>query len=379
MVLEINHEELKIIIRENYKKKVSLMVYGTFGVGKSETIRQSAREIAKSRARKFVEWNKLSKGEKQEVYEYPEKYFCLLDIRLSSYDASDIRGLPDFKTDKETIDWKIPFFAKFLTLPNSDGILFFDEIGLATPLVMASCYQILYDKVVNEDKISSNWLVVGATNLNSDRAYTHEIAPPLRDRCSEIVLKIPNVEDWTKDYAIPNKINSKIIGFLNFKESALHNVNWEDNQKFVTPRSWKRVSDLIEGVKDYSTIELISKSAIGEGTAIEFVAFCKIQEKMKLEEVIKHPEKIEKIEDISMKYFLVSAVSEKYSDEKNKQVDFEKIMEISKVLDKIGNAEFVALLWRLCSIYTEKNEMFENDFRKSKEKKLIVKYGQYII
>ena len=355
------------------------MIYGTFGVGKSYVVRESSKVIAQSRGREFVEWNLLSKEGKQNLYAYPEKYFCLLDIRLSSYDASDIKGLPDFKKDKETIDWKIPFFAKFLTLPNSDGVLFFDEIGLATPLVMASCYQILYDKVVNDEGISDNWFVVGATNLNSDRAYTHEIAPPLKDRCGEVELGIPDVEDWTTNFAIPNKVDNRIIGFLNFKKSALHNVDFDDNQKFVTPRSWERVSNLIKGVKDWKIIELMSKSAIGEGTAIEFVAFCKIQEKFKLEDLIKYPQKIEKVEKPDVKFFLVSAVAEKYGDDKNKQVDFDKIIEISKVLDKMGNAEFVALLWRLSVDYTKESERFADDFRKHNgEDKFILKYGKFI-
>jgi len=377
MTLKIEHKDLIKIIKEYYKKKISLMVYGTFGVGKSETIRQSAKEIALNKNKEFVEWNLLSKEEKQKIYNSPEKYFCLLDVRLSSYDASDIKGLPDFKTDKETIDWKIPYFAKFLTLKGSDGILFFDEIGLATPLVMASCYQILYDKVINDDKMNENWLVIGATNLNSDRAYTHEIAPPLKDRCGEVELSIPSVEDWTTNFAIPNKIDSRIIGFLNSKKSALYNVNWEDNQKFVTPRSWARVSYLIKDVKDWEILELLSKSAIGEGIAIEFIAFCKIQEKIKLNDLIKYPQKIETIKDISIKFFLVSVIAEKYN---NKEIDLKKIMEISEVLDKINNAEYVNLLWVLCSNYTAESKRFIKNLRNSdKYDKLLIKYGKLIV
>ena len=119
---------------------------------------------------------------------------------------------------------------------------------------------------------------------------------------------------------------------------------------------------------------MISCSAIGEGTAREFIAFCKIQEKFKLEEIIKNPKKIEKIQNIAVKYFLVSVVAEKYKD---KKVDFEKVMEISVVLDDIKNAEFVALLWRLSSSYTEN---FKKDFLKSKiHDKFIEKYGKFLI
>ena len=115
---------------------------------------------------------------------------------------------------------------------------------------------------------------------------------PLKDRGGEVELSVPSVEDWTKDFAIPNKIDGRIIGYLNFKPSSLRKVDFEDNQKFVTPRGWERVNQLIKDVKGYSNLNLICKSAIGEGIAHEFISFCKIQEKMKLEEVIKNPKKI---------------------------------------------------------------------------------------
>ena len=353
------------------------MIYGTFGIGKSFLIRDTAKEISEEKGKKFVEWDKTDKEEKQKVIEYPENYFVLLDIRLSSYDSTDIRGLPDFKNGRETIEWKIPTWAKFLTLENSDGIVFFDEIGLATPLTISSCYQILYDRVIIENKINDNWFIVGATNLASDRAYTHDIAPPLKDRCSEIELSIPNAEDWTIEFAIPNKIDSRIIGFLNFKKSNLHKVDFDDSQKFVTPRSWERISKLIDGVKDWKILRLICQSAIGEGTASEFVSFLKISEKLNLEDIIKNPKKIKDIKDISVKFFLVSALSERYSE---KKVDFKRIMEASEVLDEIKNPEFVALLWRLCSSYTEKCKRFKKDFlNDTKYDKFKEQYGKYIV
>jgi len=216
-------------------------------------------------------------------------------------------------------------------------------------------------------------LIIGCGNLDSDRAFTHTLPSPLKDRGGEVELKIPDAEDWTTDFAIPNEIDSRIIGYVNFKKSSLHIVDFKDNQKFVTPRGWERVSNLIKRVKDWNTLELVCKSAIGEGTAHEFVSFCKISEKMKLEEVIKNPQRIKKITEISVKFFLVSALAERYS---NKKVKFEKIMEASKVLDEIKNAEMVALLWRLCSSYTP---LFKKDFLASKDSKFIEKYGKYII
>lgn len=371
-MLKVTHKELKLLIKEYYKKKIALLVFGAFGIGKSFVVRDTAIELAEMRGRKFVEWNKLTAKEKQEVFEYPEKYFVLIDIRLSEYDSSDIKGLPQFKDNKETIEWKIPTWAKFLTLENSDGILFFDEINLATPLVISSVYKIIYDRIVNESKINDNWLIIGAGNREEDMAFTHTLPAPVRDRCGEVELVVADVDSWTF-WATKNNIGSRIIAFVNFKPSMLFKVDFNDNQKFTTTRGWERLSNLTKEIKDWETFELLCCSAVGEGIAREFVAFCKLQEKLNLEEVIKNPSKIENIEDISIKYLLVTAIAERYKD---KKIKFDKVIEVSKVFDKINNAEFVALLWRLCANYTEE---FKKDFLNCKEEKLINKYSKYII
>lgn len=376
-MLKVNHIELNSILKEYYKRKLSLFVLGAFGIGKSFCVRDTAMEIAKERAREFVEWNRLSAKEKQEVYEYPEKYFVLIDERLSEYDSSDIKGLPNFKEGKDTLDWKVPFWCKLLTKENADGVVFFDEINLATPLVISSVYKIIYDRIVGEEKISKNWFIVGAGNREEDRAFTHTLPAPVKDRGGEVELIAPSIEDWTI-WATQHEIDSRIIGFVNFKPSNLYKVNFEDNQKYTTTRGWERLSKLILNTKTSDTFELLCKTAISEGIASEFVSFCKLQDKFNLEDIIKHPEKLKGVDDISIKYLLLSSVAERYS-KKEKGIDFDKIVEISKILDEIGNAEFVALLWKLSSSYTKENKLFHNDFLKSKETKIIEKYGKYLV
>jgi len=371
-MLKVTHIELNNLVKGYYDKKLALFVYGAFGIGKSFCIRDTAKDLAEEKSREFVEWNKLSKEKKQEVYDSPEKYFVLIDERLSEYDSSDIKGLPNFKDDKDTIEWKIPFWAKFLTKPNSDGLLFFDEINLATPLVISSVYKIIYDRVVNDSPINDNWGIIGAGNREEDHAFTHTLPAPVRDRGGEVELISPSIDDWTI-WASQNGVDSRIIGFLNFKQSSMNNVDFSDNQKFTTIRGWERLSCLIDGEKAGNRFELVCCSAIGEGIAKEFIAFCKIQEKLNLEDMIKNPDKIKDVEEISIKYFLVSAFAEKYKDNK---IKFDVIMKASKVFDGLDNAEFVALLWRLSSSYSKN---FKKDFLASKDDKFIEKYGQYLI
>jgi len=380
-MIKINHQQLKILVKHYYTTptrngKTSLNILGKFGVGKSAVIQEVAKEIAEEKEKTFVEWNKLTAEDKKELFENPEKYFVLIDIRLSEYDSSDIKGLPIFADNNKAIEFKIPYWSLFLEQKESDGILFFDEINLATPLVMSSCYKIVYDRVVNDGKINNNWLILSAGNTAEDRAYTNDISPPLKDRCGEVELIGSSGEDWVRNFAIPNSIIPQIIGYINYKESSLYNVDFDDEQKFTTYRGWERLSNLFQSVdkKDYKTIELISTSAIGEGIAHEFLAFWKIESEINIEEIIKSPEKIKSIKEVSIKYFLTSVLAEYYGNEK---IKFDKIIEITKVLDEMNNPEFVALLWKMSSTYNTKR--FINDFIKISDETLIKKYGGLII
>ena len=377
IVKKINHEQFGKLIKLYYKqksngKKIPLLAYGTFGVGKSAVTRQTAIEIAERKGKKFVDWNSITKEEKDEVAKNPKEYFILIDIRLSEFDSSDIKGLPDFKDDNSII-WKIPFWARVLTHPESDGLLFFDEINLATPLVISSTYKILYDRVVNESKINEDWLIMGCGNKDDDKAHTHELAAPVRDRGGEVELTPPSSETWI-NWAVDNGIDSRIIGFLSWKPSNLHNVDFDDNQKFTTERGWERLNTLLNGVNDYKTMELVSGTAIGEGVAREYVAFCKIKDSVSLDEVLQNPKVLMKVDEISVKYFLTTAIGENY---KKNKVKFEQIMKISEVFDDMGNVEFVALLWRLCIRYSPTK--FKKDFTtKDLENPLREKYSKYL-
>lgn len=347
-MLQVKHDELKEIIREYYREKLSLFIFGTFGIGKSFVVRGVAQQIAKEKNKEFKEWNRLNKEQKDEVYNNPSKYFVLIDERLSEYDGADIKGLPSFMEDSDTLNWKMPYWARFISKKDSDGVLFFDEMNLACPLVISSVYKILYDRIIGEENISKDWLIIGAGNLDSDSAFTHTLPAPVRDRGGEVTLLVGNKDNWT-EWAVKNSIDSRIIAFINFKESNLHNVDFDNEQKFTTPRGWERVSRLIKDRKIDKSFEMLVCSAIGEGIAREFIGFSKLKEKVNLEEIIKNPKKIKELaetDDLGTLYLVLTAVAERFKNEKD--TDFIKILEITRELDNSNKTEFVALLWKLC-------------------------------
>jgi hypothetical protein len=376
---QVTHEDLSLILPQYYDKRIALFVMGRFGIGKSGVINDVAQKLAEKKQKKYVSWNKISKEEKIKVYNNPKDYFVMVDIRLSEYDSSDIKGLPMFMKAQaendipiEAIEFKVPFWALLMTKKESAGVLFFDEINLSPPLVMSSCYKILYDRIINDMAIEGEWGIIGAGNLDEDRAYTNSMSPPLKDRAGEVELVGAGVEKWT-GWAIEHGVDTRIIGFLNFKQLALYKVDFNDKQKFTTHRGWERVSTLTKGVEDFKVMELLSCSAIGEGIAKEYVAWCKISQQIDLPSIIANPEKIKQIEEISIKWFINTAVAEQYA---NGKIKFDRVMALTKVLDEIDNVELVAYLWKLCFGLTTN---FRKEFLKTLDDDLVKKYTKYLI
>jgi len=346
---KINHTQLGQLIKLLYScpdktgRKTPLLVTGTFGEGKSVVIQDTAQEIAKERTRTYLNWNETPYEEKLKIIEENlfKDYFILFDIRLSSYDATDLRGLPNF--NRKWVEWKYPFFVEILQHPESDGIILFDEWNLTTPLVLSSCYQIFHDKVISDIKINFNWLIIGCGNKADDYANTIEIPAPLKDRCAEVELTPSIPRDWIK-WATKNGIHPKIIAYLSWKGTMLRKVNHESGEKFTTERSWARLSSYMH--LSLEEIKLISGTVIGEGVASEFMGFLEIQNIINLDEVIKKPEILKTVTEAGQKYFVISGLAEKYG---NNQMTIEQLFEVSTILHESKSADFVAMLWRLAS------------------------------
>ena len=358
-----------------YKAKQSLFIAGTFGIGKSFVVKDTTQEIGQSQQRTFVEWSKLTYEQRKEVLTNPEKYFVLIDIRLSEYASDDIKGLPDFLKEENSIVWKSPYWTKALEHPNSAGVLFFDEVNLAEQSTLKSCFKIFYDRQINEGTISNNWVVLSAGNLESDRSFVQELPYPLKDRVGEVELLEPIHDEWIT-WAIEHDIDYRIIGFIQFSPSKLRVVNFDDNQKPTTQRGWELCSNLIKGEDDYRKLDLVVGTRIGEGVAREFLAFCKIKDIVQLEKIIANPDEFKKINQIDMKYFVVSAIAEHYG--KGNKVDFKKLLDISSVLDEMASPEFITLMWRLSVKYNPTK--FRKDFQtKELDSPLRAKYNKFLM
>jgi len=343
VLLEINHEQLEKFIEIHYDTNLSLFVWGTTGIGKSESMDKKAQDIAKDHKREYVKWNATTKGMKKDIAEHPEKYFILMDIRLSQMDPSDLKGLPGMSDSGDTVDWKVPFWLHVATLKNAEGFLFFDEINLAPPSIQASAYQLILDRALGEVTIAEGVSVFAAGNRIEDKANVYDLPKPLQNRFDHVTLKIPSIEAWT-EWALNNGKDTRIVAFLNARPAMLMPpIKTKSNDMaFPTPRTWgKNCNRLIQGTKDIRQIEMLAASCVGRGAAMEFASFLKFERKINLQEILDNPKSVSKIQELDMKYSLLSLVSEWYVSH-SKPTDLEKILQVANHME----SEFAILLLR---------------------------------
>lgn len=296
---EIDQNELAEMLLENYQLKIPLYVAGPPGIGKSDIVKQTAQKIAERKEREYIEWNNLSISKKEEILSAPEKYFVLTDIRLAEYDPTDLKGLFDFLSEeaneRDYLISKPPMWFIYTTKPGADGIIFFDELPNAAPSVQKSAYQIFYDKQNGEFAMEDDVYIVAAGNRLEDNAEVFDIPDPLKDRMDEVELKA-SLSVW-KEWALKEGIDSRILAFLEYKPSYFLKNNRDNKAKQVTPRGWhKRVNEKLEfafekGISPDKMVNSIAAS-IGEGAAIEFTSFIKLNQKYDIEEIMKNPNEI---------------------------------------------------------------------------------------
>lgn len=353
--MEITHNQLKEQLKISYETKTPLFLWGGTGIGKSDTIKQTAQEIAKSEKLEFSEDIKNTKA------------FGFLDIRISQLEPSDLRGLPVQNTTTQKTDWLIPSWLP--SNKESKGLIFFDELNLSPPSIQAVAYQLILDRRIGDYVLPEGWVIISAGNRVEDKCSVFEMSSALCNRFLHATLSSPSVESWT-EWAVKNNIDGRIISFLNWKPSSFNRATERNKDKaFPTPRSWAFCSRLINKKTDNALVSRLCSSAVGEGTALEFIAFLKLQTKIDFESILKNPKQIKKIEEIDLKYALLGTLSERYHQDKSL---LNKILPTTEYLEP----EFAVLLLRFLKAYHP--EHFKKEMLGS-GKNILKKYADVLI
>ena len=241
-------------IKHALKKKRPIFLWGAPGIGKSEIVEQICNTFSNSH---------------------------LIDIRLSLWEPTDIKGIPYFDSNSGTMVWGAPselpseeFAAQFDHI-----ILFLDEMNSAAPSVQAAAYQLILNRRVGTYKLPDNVMIVAAGNREADKGVTYRMPAPLANRFIHLELAV-SFDDWF-NWAVANNEHTDVVGYLTFAKKDLYDFDPRSSSRsFATPRSWSFVSELLEDELDENTTTDLVAGAVGEGLAVKFMAHRKVASSM---------------------------------------------------------------------------------------------------
>lgn len=191
----------------------------------------------------------------------------LLDVRASLLDPTDLRGIP-MVVDGRAV-WCPPSFLPSDQQPT--GILFFDELNAAPPLVQASLYQLTLDRRVGEYVLPKGWSIVAAGNRAEDSSIVFRMPAALANRFVHLDFEV-NFDDW-RAWAFSAGIHPLVTSFLAVRRELLFDMRVPD-RGFPTPRSWAIVSDAMKAAGSLDGIRDVVLGIVGEGASVEFLGHC---------------------------------------------------------------------------------------------------------
>lgn len=222
--------------------RASWMLHGRPGIGKTEIVQALADRIGAQ----------------------------LHDLRLTTIEPQDLRGLPFFDMQARRTVWFRP--EDLPDDPSRPSVLFLDELTAAPPQLQPTVYGLLQERRVGRHVLPDTCIVVAAGNMVEDGAIAYEMGTALSDRLIHLRLTA-TAEDWLKNYALPQALDPAVIAFIRTRPECLDTTDdalRKGEMIACTPRSWARVSQILATIPDRTLRNLAIAGVVGEAAASEF-------------------------------------------------------------------------------------------------------------
>ncbi|MEL6267027.1 MAG: MoxR family ATPase [Pseudomonadota bacterium] len=225
----------------------SWMLHGRPGVGKTQIVTALAQEIG---ARLF-------------------------DLRLTTIEPQDLRGLPYYDHERRRTIWYRP--EDLPDAPDRPSVLFLDELTAAPPHLQPTVYGLLQERRVGQHRLPDAVFVVAAGNTVEDGAIAYEMGMGLSDRLVHVTVAA-SATDWLERYAVPHRLDPAVIAFVKSRPDLLETTaSALDRGQMIaaTPRSWEKASAIMAALADRPSDRRLRNAmlagTLGEEVAAEFI------------------------------------------------------------------------------------------------------------
>jgi ATPase family associated with various cellular activities (AAA) len=237
------------VLREGIKQQqagrmtASWMLHGRPGIGKTDIVQQLADETGSQ----------------------------LFDLRLTTIEPQDLRGLPFYDHDRRRTVWYRP--EDLPDDPATPAILFLDELTAAAPTLQPTVYGLLQERRVGRHRLPDSTFIIAAGNAAEDGALAYEMGTALSDRLIHLQVRA-EAADWLNRYAVPRGLHPAVTAFIRTRPDLLETTEEalrRGQMIACTPRSWARASTILQSVPDKVLRDILLAGTLGDAAAAEFI------------------------------------------------------------------------------------------------------------
>jgi len=225
----------------------SWMLHGRPGIGKTQIVQQLAQETG---ARLF-------------------------DLRLTTIEPQDLRGLPFYDHAARRTVWYPPEDLPGMQSddPDRPAILFLDELTAAAPSLQPTVYGLLQERRVGQYALPASTFIVAAGNMVEDGAIAYEMGTALSDRLIHLSLRA-EAGDWLASFAVPQGVHPAVTAFIRTRPDLLDTTEealLRGQMIACTPRAWERAGVILRATPDKALRDILLAGTLGEQAAAEFI------------------------------------------------------------------------------------------------------------
>lgn len=222
------------ILKVGARHGISLMFYGSSGIGKSEKIAQAANDLTEG---VDISWQKTN----------------FIDFRLCFEAVESLGGLWIPQDDVVSAGIKLtkamPDVWEQVFVEGWTGVILLDELSSATPSKQSIAYQFINERILGGRKISSKAVIVGAGNMQDSGGLVYNLLKPVANRMMQLEIEDTGTtatDIWIEDSALLNAVHPAIISYLKEHPQNL-NKNTEDSNcpAFPSQRTWTKASPIL--------------------------------------------------------------------------------------------------------------------------------------
>jgi len=311
----------------------NFLILGPPGIGKTEGTMQAAEIIAQRLGLKLVHYDDM---EGHKLLRDRDKYFVVVDFRLTEVQNSDLIGVP--RTEDGYAVFKPLLWA--WVLRQGKGMLVLDEItNVQDPSVIAASYKILGERKAGWIRLSNETMIVAMGNEPEHSSIANELPAPLVSRVTLVELDPPTVDEWASymNRNYQGMWDTRVLAFLKrFPEDFIEtSLDVETLTNYPCPRNYTRTAiDLKMGLDQ----RMVCIGNLGPAVGEKLNGFLKVQIPS-VQELLRDPVRFNEL-NLDQKYLCTIELAE-YTGKDPRLVSRDLI----NLLDTIGaeNREFLAV------------------------------------